>query len=475
MAARTGAGVGVITTITIFGILSLALFITTVVFYGNANRAQGELDNLQREYSDYVTNEERQDAQVQAFLQQAGNESLTGFLMENLSNTMRDVSGTPRDSHAALEERLDSVQLAGVARAKNWQPGSGQPPAVGDLLEGSNMLALMRDLDQYIRNLHNELDAANAARERASEDLAGEVARIGIIESTHRETVQRLTSQVGALEAQVEQFRRQTNDGAANMEARVERLRDESAAREQTLAARIGELEAENARLSNQVEVLRSARSGETLQAQDEAALVDATVLSVDAPSNEVTLNIGAEDKAVLGMSFAVYTDAAAIQPREDGSYARGKATVEIISVDDTTSVARITRESRGSPIVRGDVVANAVYDPNKVYTLLMIGNFDLNNDGLATSQEREEWKALIEGWGGRVVDEPTGDMDFLVVGRRPVPRAEPSPNAPIAIVQQYLEELALVERYDTLLAAAQATQLPVLNENRLRTLVGID
>lgn len=476
MAARTGAGVGVITTITIFGILSLGLFITTVVFYGNANKAQSELANLQSEYNDFVSNEERQDAAVQAFLQtaQGNRETLTGFLMDNLSTTMRDVSGTPRDDHNRLIERLGSMQLGGIAQAKGWDPSSGQAPAIGQLVEGSNLLSLLRDVDQFIRNQQNELDSATASSKRSAEDLANEVARIGTIENTHRQTVERLTGQIGQLEAQVEQYRRQTNDGAANMEARVERLRNDAATKQQALATRMSELEGENARLANQVEVLRTARSGDTLQAQDEAALVDAVVLAVDSASAEATINIGRKDKAVLGMSFAVYTDAGAIKPGPDGRYPRGKATLEIISVDDSTSVCRITRETRGSPIVKSDVVANAVYDPNKVYTLLMIGNFDLNRDGLATAQERKDWQGIIEGWGGKVVSEPTGDMDFLVLGRRPVPRAEPSSNAPIAIVQQYLDELAEAQRYDELWDTARATQLPVLNENRLRTLVGV-
>ncbi len=476
MAARTGAGVGVITTITIFGILSLGLFITTVVYLGNASKAQSELANLQREYNDFVSNEERQDAGVQAFLQtaQGNRETLTGFLMNNLSTTMRDVSGTPRDDHDRFIQRLGTMQLSGIAQAKGWDQDSGQAPSVGQLVDGSNLLSLLRDVDQYLRNQQNELDNANASSRRSSQDLANEVSRIGTIESTHRQTIDLLTGQIGQLETQVEQYRRQTNDATANMEARVERLRDEAGNRQQSLAGRIGELEGENARLTNQVEVLRSARSGETLQAQDEAALVDARVLAVDAASAEATISIGSNDKAVLGMSFAVYADAGAIKPDANGRYPRGKATLEIISVDESTSVCRITRETRGSPIVKTDVVANAVYDPNKVYTLLMIGNFDLNRDGLATAQERKDWQGIIEGWGGRVVSEPTGDMDFLVLGRRPVPRAEPSSNAPISIVQQYLDELAAAQRYDDLWNTARATQLPVLNENRLRTLVGV-
>ena len=88
MAARSGAGVGMIITVTILGIASVAFFVTTAIFYGNASRAEGELANLQSEYNDYVSNEERQDAQVQAFLQSSGSETLTGFLMQNLSGSL---------------------------------------------------------------------------------------------------------------------------------------------------------------------------------------------------------------------------------------------------------------------------------------------------------------------------------------------------------------------------------------------------
>ena len=479
MAARTGAGVGVITTITILGILSLALFITTVVYYGQANRAAGDLDNLTRQNRELIADEERQDAALQAFqgIANRENKTLVGYILDNLRSTMQDVSGTPRDDHARFRDRLNAAQFPGIARAKGWEPAApgDQPPSVGRLSEGSNLLALLSDADRHIQQLTSELASADRARRTAEQDLTNEVSRIAIIERNHRQTVDALTSQVGQLEAQVEQYRTQTNAARAEMDARVDRLRTTSTDRQDDLANRISTLEAENARLANQVEVLRGERASETLQVQDEFALVDARVLSVDAPSNEATINIGRANKAVLGMSFAVYTDPSSIRPNADGTYAPGKATLEIIRVDETTSVTRITRETRGNPIVRGDVLANAVYDPNKVYTLLMVGNFDRNRDGLATAQEREEWRAIVEGWGGQVVDELTGNIDFLVLGARPVPRAEPSPNAPIVVVQQYLDELALVEEYDRLFEAARATSLPVLNENRLRTLVGVN
>lgn len=479
MAARSGVGVGVITTITILGILTLTLFITTVVYYGNANRFEGELDNLARQNREIISDEERQDAALQAFQQIASRDrrTLVGYLSENLRNTMQDISGTPRDDHARFRDRLNAAQFSGIARAKGWQPTSpaDQPPAVGRLVEGSNMMALLSDADRHITRLTNELAAADASRRTAEQDLANEVARVGTIERTHRQTVDRLIAQVGQMEAQVEQFRLQTNDSRSEMDSRVSRLRSEADDRQDELARRLANLEAENARLINQVEVLRGQRSAETLSVQDEDALVDGRVIAVDARSGEVTINIGRANRAVLGMSFGVFSSAADIRPDADGNIQRGKATIEIIRIDETTSVARITRETRGNPIIRNDVIANAVFDPNKVYTLMLVGNFDLNRDGLATAQEREQWRSIIESWGGRVVDELTGDIDFLVMGRRPVPRAEPSPNAPIQVVQEYLDELALAERYDQLFERARATSIPVLNENRLRTLTGRD
>ena len=41
-----------------------------------------------------------------------------------------------------------------------------------------------------------------------------------------------------------------------------------------------------------------------------------------------------------------------------------------------------VTRSVPGQPLVRGDVVANAVYDPNYRFKFLVHGKFDIDADG---------------------------------------------------------------------------------------------
>jgi hypothetical protein len=123
--------------------------------------------------------------------------------------------------------------------------------------------------------------------------------------------------------------------------------------------------------------------------------------------------------------------------------------------------------------VVRGVVIANAIYDPNKVYTFLVFGNFDPNGVGMATPAGTEDLKALIVSWGGKVTDELAGSVDFLVLGQRPQLPPKPGPDSPEAVVKEYFRLSALNEQYKILQDQAVATSVPILNENRLYTLIG--
>ena len=102
-----------------------------------------------------------------------------------------------------------------------------------------------------------------------------------------------------------------------------------------------------------------------------------------------------------------------------------------------------------------------------------MFGNFDVDRDGVATPFERDQLVAIIERWGGEVIDDISGDLDFLVLGRRPEDPIQPAPNAPRVVYDEYLRLKNRVDRYEQLFDAASASSIPVLNENRLRTLIG--
>ncbi len=85
MAARTGASVGVAVTITILGAMSLAFFVTTMIFYGNAQSARTEKQSMEEDVKVFVSPQEREHAAIRAIRDEATRERKTvvGFLAAN--------------------------------------------------------------------------------------------------------------------------------------------------------------------------------------------------------------------------------------------------------------------------------------------------------------------------------------------------------------------------------------------------------
>lgn len=453
MAGRGGASVGMIVTVSVLGVLTLALFVFTFVFYGKFQGAQRDYQAYQAQVADFVRPDEQQRDEILAVREaaRAQRKSVVSYLQDSMQTAMRRVTGSPRDTAARLEERL-----AGI-------PGA----------EGASLLQVVQDLAGRVTQLESELAQADADRRRALEDLANESERVANMQASHAAAVESLNTEIGTYRAEVEQYREGVNETRKGMDARVERLLADARDNEAKLTDRIRQLQDQNLVLQNQVSVLRGERNKDILRPEDEFALVDGQVAGIEGGTGQVYLNIGRNQKVRLGMTFAVYGSAREIRPNDAGQYPQGKASLEVISVDENSSTCRILRESRGNPVVKGDVIANAVYDPNKTYKFLVWGNFDADRDGRATPQERMDLEAMILAWSGEVVQDLTGDVDFLVLGQRPVLPPPPRPGSPIEIMQEYIRLDRVVQRYDELFNQATATGLPVLNENRLYTLIG--
>ena len=108
------------------------------------------------------------------------------------------------------------------------------------------------------------------------------------------------------------------------------------------------------------------------------------------------------------------------------------------------------------------------------MYSFTVFGNFDTNQDGTATAQEIHDIRAIINAWGGETSEDLQGDTDFLVLGERPILPPQPSADAPIEVIQRYLQLQRAVQKYDELFETARDTGIPVLNQNRLYTLTGL-
>lgn len=453
MAARTGASVGVAVTITVLGLLSVALFVTTMVFYGNAQRARNDLAQVRQDYADFISDSQREHAAVRAVLDAARreNRSVVEYLMQTRAELLQAVSGDQQMPMNTLRERLAQVEGA----------------------EAQSLFDLVAARNTEIARLTQRLQVAEAERRAAREQAEAEAQRVAQIEAAFNARGTSLQGEVGAIAQDRDLIRERFGNTESRMASEIEQVQARLGAQLNERQSMIDQLQQENIALRDQLIRARAEGGDNRVMPLNEAALVDGRIDAVDTAANEVVLSIGRRNKVVLGMTFAVYSSPTDIRPDADGRYPRGKAVVEVVRIEDGFSRARVVETSEGNPIIRGDVIANAVYDPNKTYKFVVDGLFDVNGDGRATRFERDELAALIERWGGAVVNEVTGDVDFIVLGAQPVLPPAPPPGAPIAVVNEYNRLAREIQRYNELLDAAEATSIPLLNANRLQTLIG--
>lgn len=453
MASRSSVSVLMGITITIFGVLALAGFITTVVFLAAKQEAERDFRELESQQSEIIASSERGNSTVERYLTEAGSarQSLTGYLIEELQGAMATAGGNANLSTEQLAERI-----AGTTE-----------------LAGGSLLSRVDRLQSQLASESRAREEAEAARDRAAEDLRAEAERIRRLENELRLAQERTKGQIDQAFGGIQGYEQRIEDVIADIEAQVTDLQADHAAETRENQDRIAALEQDILVLRDRLERASGIARPEVFRPTDEFALVDAEVVATQPELGTVTLSVGANDKVSIGLTFSVFSDASVIRPNAEGNYPRGKATLEVIRVTPTSATARVLSASQGNPIVEGDVVANPLYDPDKVYKFVVYGNFDTNRDGRATRFEADRVESLIRQWGGTTVDDISGDLDFLVLGRQPVLPPQPGPGAPLAAVQEYVRLQSIVSRYEQLFARAQRTNIPVLNENRLYTLIG--
>ncbi|UYV11205.1 MAG: hypothetical protein NCW75_07795 [Phycisphaera sp.] len=448
-----GRGGGMAIFAAVSSILVVVLFVLTVVFYFQAEAAKRDVNNMEQATAEFIEPAERSQDQVRQLVAQASAErkSLVGYLVDSRREIMQRVTGVGQDSLAQLNTKLDSV------------PGA----------DGGALLQVARDAVREKENLEAQLAQANAARARAQEDAANETARVASIEEGFRDTVASLSAEVANYQDEVESLRSEYGQARLSMDSRVSDIRDRADDRVSILGNQLDQARTDLRTAEDQVRELRGQGRSTGVRPRPEESLVDGVIVQVNESDRQVTINRGAQHKVRRGMTFAVYSDEGEIRPDASGAYPRGKANLEVIRVFDDRSIARINGSVSGRPLLQGDVVANAVYDPNKVYKFVVYGFFDADGDGVESFGETRAIESSIRGWNGTIVDTLSGDVDFLVLGTRPTLPPEPDITATEQMILQYQEALTRVERYDELFDSAVAAGVPVLNQNRFYTLIG--
>lgn len=459
MATRISSGTGVVVSLVVFVLCTVFLLVLTIVFYsGQAKAIQAEEDARQA-LTKYVTREQRNRESIKAIegkVNPARGESVVRFLQEEQQDILGYVHGDRNVSFTTLQSQFANY---------------GVP-------DDSSVAEHMRQLATDLRATEDELDNANRQLDERKARIEQLNADAEQMKRAHQDELGAVRGQISELQDAAENYRTEVQEVKGEYFDSIDAMRQDYQAEISRLENEKDTLFQERAVLKGRLDELQKILSANRLRAQDPASMVDGHIVdTVGGRSDEVFINRGKKDRIVLGMTFEVYDSESELQEvdRLTGDLPRGKASLQVSQVGQTTSKCKITRSVPGRPVVRGDVVANAVYDPNYVFKFLVHGKFDVDGDRKPSQTEAEYLRSLIIDWGGAVVTGETlpGDLDFLVLGMEP-PRPPPLPaDATQYQIDDWVRKRRAHERYHELFRQASEAQIPVLNTNRFFILIG--
>jgi hypothetical protein len=246
------------------------------------------------------------------------------------------------------------------------------------------------------------------------------------------------------------------------------------------LQGQIDNVSSSRAELSGRVAEMQKVVDQYRIKPENAASLADGRVIDVAGQNGEVFISIGSKQRVQPGMTFDVYDSASSIQYNPTtGELIPGKARIQVLKVEENTSTARVIPEAQRfgarapRPIVKDDVIANVIFSPEYRYKFLVHGKFDVDNDGVPTASEAEYVRGRIKSWGGEVVDgdKLRGDLDFVVMGVKPLKPIDLASDADEGEYTAHFEQQKAFETYETLFNEAQTARIPVLNWNRMQVL----
>jgi hypothetical protein len=454
MAIRSSAGTGVIVSLIVFVVLTILLLAGSILLWGQLETAKQDATKAATTLDDYATKAERNSAEWLSPLKDAsGRDSVIKYLYNQNQSLRQFAIGSPDGSLSDLDKTRTQLSLQ-----------SGQ-----SLVDG------LKDAQRRLGEMTSQITALKSGMTAAEQSAQASDNRL---QAAVQERDQLLVAEATALQPYTkadERYQSEIEQATSNFQSMQTNTRDDMNHQINELQDEVDELTTQNKRLKGKNRVLKTSLNRDQLRAADPATLADGRILDVIGSGDHVYIDRGQNDQIVLGMTFEIYDSASQIRPDKDGLEPRGKASIQIVKIGDASSTAKVTRRVKGQPILAGNVIANAVYDPNYQFKFLVHGVFDLDHDKNASEQEAEYLRERIERWGGVVVrgNEIPGDLDFLVLGETPNTPIQPFNSSSTQAMDEYRRLRTAADRYQSLLRDAQQAEIPVLNQNRLDILTG--
>lgn len=331
----------------------------------------------------------------------------------------QEVAAAARADSDRFQRQADeaSNSARSITRVLGWyDQESADPRANLELAqqELSNLRGVFTDLtedDDRVDEVLPKIRAAYAARQREIAELTTRIKDLENEAAARETTIRSITSEKDQRIADLE---RQLADETQTAQTRHEELERTTA----QLRQQLSESDLNNRRAQNELaerergfdreRLALDTRVGELskqlrFQQAPYSGYPDGKILSVSDKLPLAYIDIGAQDRVVLGLRFRVESGT----PGER----RLKAWAEVTSVDAGMAEVRLYNVADTfDPVVPGDVILNPVFDPKGARNAILVGNF-------SGQFSRKELIQLLENMGVHVQEKLDLTTTFMVVG----------------------------------------------------------
>ncbi len=445
---RNGGGVGLIVALILLVVLSVILTIVSIVFYLQWSKTDQLALAAVTDKARYVREAEENQGPIKA-LAANPQASVVGQLMKENQQLKNVIIGDPTASYQTI---ADAIQANDALR---------ENPAILTVYQGSAAT---------VTDLQNQLAQAQRDKTELSQQIEQLQKSNDQVAAQFRDNLKQLESRLTIKQGELDAYSGSVKGEFDKLNTRMGEIQSQSAEAEKALQAELQKKKEEITLLEARLAEIPVASS--KAPELDPSLQPDGDIVSVGRDQDLAFINRGRADRLVLGMTFEVF-EHDTLPGRDAFGELRGKASVEVVNMQENASTVRIVRRTNRA-IVAGDIIANVVYDPNLTLRFFFFGDFDIDTLGSAQTADRRRLENMVSDWGGKVMEKLSYQTDFLVLGAEPrLPEPLSSGTTDAATIERHEQARLRFEAYQSLVGEARALKIPILNQNRFLYLVG--
>lgn len=339
-----------------------------------------------------------------------------------------------------------------------------------DIPKDAAALTALQELYRQYSATADQLAQVTADRDKLNKDLAALNQASEAAQKAFAERVDQLQAQYQKLEQEATAARDAWTKDVADLNRKLAAATDTASQHLSRERQAVQNLEQQLTQRDTRIQELRETLASFRPSADQYSAIqiADGSIVRTVPGQGLAYISLGARDRVKPGMSFAVYSRVRGIPT--DG---KGKASLEVTHVFDTTSECKVLSTTPSDPIVEGDIVANPVFDRSRQFHFAVAGDFDLDFDGVPEDRGGQQVIRMIENWGGKVVKQVDTRTDFVVLGTSPTLAVRTRGPQETSATEHAAEQDAARTSFEALKQEARALSIPVLTRTQFLHFVG--